>query len=787
MNTIRHLFLGIFIVLTTHFLAAQERIYLSGIIRDVETSQVLGNVNISVVGLNVGTMSDSSGYFKLELTSNIQYQIDLSHISCHSQSLPIRLKSDTLVYIDLQKRNVEIKEISVLFSSHKPTLHSEPGREELRQREILRLPSLLGSPDILRSVISLPGVSKGNEGDGGIYVRGGESSQNTMMMDDIEIVNPTHVLGMYSVFNPFTTQSVSVYKSVSPIYYDRKLSSVIAVRTINSDTNRVNGTVNMGNILSDLALNGTSKGGRLSYVIGVRKSYLEIYSKLGSLFVNKKTGDYLKNNMLGFYDINGKITLNSSKKSQQSLSWYLGRDYIYLDSQKVIPKTAIYWQNRGLSLTSLHQLGSSNSLKTVVSYTDYQFSFKGEVIDKKMRFQTDYSHIKLKSYYQHSTDRVTWIGGFGTTFCHLFPKNSTITSNLQENSNEDEFKALENTLFGSYEYIPSNRWMINLGIKLKNFKFIGPYVYVGQNDTTTVSFGNNEVVKTLIMTDISMSTAHALNSNMIWKSSYAFDSQNIHQGIVASIALPADLYVTSSRLIKPEFSHSFSSGLAISSLFNEEFALNIDAYYKRIQNLLIFKLNYNLANTSPNIEDQFYSGVGWSSGIEVSLIKKVGSLTGNISASVSKSRRKFDEFNKGKWFDSKYDRIGDISTTLNYNFNKKYSINVNWVFTGGMKTTLSPGRYWMMGFVMNDFEGINNVRLPAYHRLDVGLNVQLNSKIDNKSVLNFSVINMYNRKNPFFVNYGVEAPEDNPYALRIFAKQVSLIPVMPSISWKYSF
>ena len=206
-----------------------------------------------------------------------------------------------------------------------------------------------------------------------------------------------------------------------------------------------------------------------------------------------------------------------------------------------------------------------------------------------------------------------------------------------------------------------------------------------------------------------------------------------------------------------------------------------------MQNLLIFKLNYNSAKTVQNIEDQFLSGIGWASGIEISLVKKYGALTGNISGSVAKSRRKFNDFNKGKWFDAKYDRIGDISTSINYSVNRRYSVNVNWVYTGGMKTTLSPGRYWILGSVMNDFEGVNNVRLPAYHRLDIGLNIRLNSKCFNESILNIAVMNLYNRKNPFFVNYGIEAPDDNPYLLRIFAKQVSLIPILPSISWKFSF
>lgn len=780
--------MGIVLLLRTQSILAQATIHLTGIVSDLQSNMPIENVNVFSDAKNPGTVNDLKGYFSLDLPPGFNHHITLSHISYFTKTISLHIRHDTLVYIRLQKKNIELGEVSVSFDSRKPTLHSESGKDEIKQSEILSLPSLFGSPDIMRSVINLPGVSKGNEGDGGLYVRGGESGQNTVMLDDIEIMNPAHVLGMYSVFNPFTTQKVSVYKGVSPVYFDRKLSSVIIVQSISNDTNRIKGAVNLGNILSDIGLYGTSKNKRFSYSIGVRKSYLEVYSKLGRLFLNKENGEYLEKNMVGFYDFNGKISMRSGKASQQSLSWYLGKDYIYFDSEKAKLKTDIGWQNGGISFSSKHRFGENQTFETVLSYTDYKFEFNGVVVDKNMRFQTDYSHIKLKSVYQHSTDKITWMGGFGLTFYHLFPKNSTITSSLVESTNTDEFKAIESMLFGSFEFQPNTNWMFNIGLKMKSFMFIGPYQYYGEKDSVaTISYTNNELIKTLIMPDLSLSSAYTINSNSIWKTSYLYNSQNIHQGIVASIALPADLYVPSSRLIKPEYSHNFSTGITFNSIFNQNYSLSFDAYYKSMRNLLMYRINYNSAKTVENIEDQFYSGVGWASGLELSLVKKYGALSGNISASVSKSRRKFDEFNKGKWFDSKYDRIGDLSTTLNYTFNRKYFMNVNWVFTGGMKTTLSPGRYWLMGSVMNDFEGVNNVRLPAYHRLDIGFNVRLNSKYFNESILNISVMNVYNRKNSFLVNYGIEAPGDNPYSLRIFATQLSLIPILPSISWKIAF
>lgn len=777
----------LFLLIIPKLTIAQNTLTLTGHIRDFETHKPISNVSVYISTQNIGTTTDLSGHFKLKIGQNTTPKILISHLSYTPQTIDIKINRDTTIYVELQNKKVELGEVAILFDSKKPTLMSEIGREDIKQKEILSLPTLLGSQDILRSVINLPGISKGNEGDGGIYVRGGEAGQNTVILDNIEIINPTHVLGMYSVFNPYTTQKVTVYKGASPIFYDRKISSAIIVQSINNDTNRVKATINLGNILTDFGLSGSSQNKRFSYTFGARKSYLEAYSGLARLLFNNSWEDELKKNMVGFYDFNGQMVFRNNNKSIRSLSWYLGKDYVTFNSEQASLKTKIDWQNRGIAYSSKHYLKNQQSIETVINYSDYIFKFDGEVITKDIKISTAYSHLKLKSFYQQITKHYTLIGGIGSGLFHFTPKNATYSSTLQEINYHDTYKALENSGFASIELNQMRNWVVYAGFKLNNFIFLGPYQYQTGNDSTNIIYSDNQIVKMYFTPEISLSASHSFNPNMMLKMAYLRNSQNTHLGMISSVALPADLFMPSTKRIKPEYSSTFSAGININSIFTENYSLSLDAYYKTMQNLLIYKMNYNSEVRISNIEDQFYSGIGWASGLELSFVKKKGALTGNISASISKSRRKFNDVNDGKWFDSKYDRIGDISTTLQYAINPKYSLTANWVFTGGMKTTLPTGRYWLLESVMNDYEGVNNIRLPSYHRLDIGLTILLKSERFKESLLTLSLVNAYNRKNPFFVNYGIESPNDNPYLLRVFATQLSLIPILPSISWKIVF
>lgn len=260
------------------------------------------------------------------------------------------------------------------------------------------------------------------------------------------------------------------------------------------------------------------------------------------------------------------------------------------------------------------------------------------------------------------------------------------------------------------------------------------------------------------------------------------NNQDLHLASLSSIPLPNDLWVSSSPRIKPELSHQLSIGYY--RQFNG-FDFSVEAYGKYMMNQLIFNVITD-NSSSLGFEDQFFKGKGIAYGIDFSLSKKSGPITGTVNYSYSRSKRSFHKIYDGAWFNDKYDRPHDLNFSLFYQRNSKWSFSALWVFASGNNLTLPSGRWWMMGSIMNDYEGYNDFRLPSYHRLDLSANYTLKVKRLKESVLNFSVINVYNRANPYFAFYKVYM-KNNQNNIDIKSMQVSLFPMMPSVSWRFKF
>jgi hypothetical protein len=194
----------------------------------------------------------------------------------------------------------------------------------------------------------------------------------------------------------------------------------------------------------------------------------------------------------------------------------------------------------------------------------------------------------------------------------------------------------------------------------------------------------------------------------------------------------------------------------------------------------------NTEKEEMDFEDHFFHGKGRSYGVELSARKTKGRFQGSLNYTLSRSERSFPDIFSGEWFPDKFDRIHDLSLSTSFSVNDRWTFNTSWIYATGNNMTLPAGRMWMMGSVMNDYAGYNNFRLPAYHRLDVSASMKLDSDFFRESVLDFSIINVYNRANPYFVFYRVYQGDSN-YDIDIRAAQVSLFPVMPSVSWKFKF
>jgi hypothetical protein len=266
------------------------------------------------------------------------------------------------------------------------------------------------------------------------------------------------------------------------------------------------------------------------------------------------------------------------------------------------------------------------------------------------------------------------------------------------------------------------------------------------------------------------------------KVAFSKNDQQVHLCSLSSVPLPNDIWVSSTHKLKPEISNQLTVGY-----YKKQKSGNyaIEVYGKIVRKQLIY--NFEVENTTDNsFEDNFYIGKGFAFGVDFSYNRTFGLLSTSLNYSFARSLRSYPDIMEGKWFRDKYDRIHDLKLQANYPLSKKWDCSLVWVYASGNTATLPVGRWWMMGSLINDYDGINNIRLPAYHRLDIAANYTLKSKRFKESVLSFSLINVYNRANPYFLKYRVLMDKNN-YNLKVMVDQISLFPIMPSISWRFKF
>jgi TonB dependent receptor/TonB-dependent Receptor Plug Domain len=717
---------------------------------------------------------DSSGYFQLCEISKNSYSLKISHTAYLSKVIQIHPKEGDFLLIELDKNIITTKEVVINGSQERRYNAAIAGSDLLTKKDIQKLPAFLGETDVIKSVQLLPGVQSVSEGNSGVYVRGGSAGQNLFTLDEMELMNPSHLMGIYSVFNPQTTDKVEVYKGNAPVNMQGRLSSTIAVQSIQPTKENAGFEVNIGNISTNISYTGVSKNEKLGITIGYRQCYLNGLGWVSSLFLPDDK-NYFKKYNYGFYDFNGKINAQISKKSLITASWYLGKDDFSINNEDLKYNASTGWGNQSAIILLKHTTESGDIFKYSINYSTTFSDFDGEIIESNMLFKSKFTQWKQKNEWVHSWNNHLIHAGIDVFYQYTAPIKMTF-SYVSDTLIKSSFNNAGLAFYvGDYWHF-SEKAELYAGLRTSINSALGPYAY-GQK-----SYSKNEVVKTYLSWSPIVSLSLFPKDGQSLKMSYALNNQDLHLASLSSIPLPNDIWASSSPRVKPETSHQLSIGYY--RIYND-YSFSVEAYGKYMTNQLIF--NAITDNTSSlGFEDQFFKGKGIAFGIDFSLSKKTGPITGTIKYSYSRSKRSFHQIYDGAWFNDKYDRPHDLNLSLFYQRNTKWSFSALWVFASGNNLTLPSGRWWMMGSIMNDYDGYNNFRLPYYHRLDFSASYKLKVKRLKESVLNFSIINVYNRANPYFAFYKVYM-KNNQNNIDIKSMQTSLFPIMPSVGWRFKF
>lgn len=660
---------------------------------------------------------------------------------------------------------------------------------------IKQLPVILGEVDVLKSAQLLPGITSNGEGSSGLYVRGGGPDQNLILLDEAVVYNASHLFGFFSVFNADAIKDINIIKGGMPAEYGGRLSSVLDITMKDGNNKKYEVDGGLGLLSSRLTLQGPIQKNKSSFIISSRRTYIDVLSKPFLNKIDPKTGE--PNAFAGsgyyFYDLTTKINYRISDKDRLYLSGYFGRDvFSFVNSDNGFA-IEIPWGNATGSLRWNHLFNDKLFMNTSLIFSDYRFEFNLAQSDFEFKIFSGINdwNTKVDFLYQPN-QRHTIKFGTNYTYHEFTPGNATGRAGDVEFAQDEIFRQYSNegAIYFSDDVELSDDIKINAGFRYSSFQHNGDvslFNYI-KNDLTLSSDNYRHIEPRL-------SLRYKLNATSSIKAAYTENYQYVHLASTSSVSLPTDLWVPSSSGIKPKFARQYALGY-FKNLNDNMYETSLEAYYKEMTNLIEYREGYLPEdNTNSSSDDSFTFGDGESYGIEVLLKKIKGKTTGWIGYTLSNTTRYFDEVNNGIPFPAKYDRRHDLSITATHKLSKSWVLSGVFVYASGNSITLPTERYVIGGDIYTQFTSRNGFRVDPYHRMDIGATYTPSKKMKKfKSSWNFSIYNVYSRKNPYFIYFALEGLDDNVENQNIQngnvepkAYQVSIFPILPSITWNFNF
>lgn len=800
-----------------HALPAQN-FTISGTVKDAANGETITGATIYLKQAGKAATSNTYGFFSLT-TEPGRDTLLMSYIGYRDIQLPVTLDRDLTLTITFQPAENNLDEVEVSAKSADANVKStQMSAVQLDMAEIKKIPAFMGEVDLLKTIQLLPGVKSAGDGNTGFYVRGGGPDQNLILLDEANIYNASHLLGFFSVFNSDAIKNVNLIKGGIPAQYGGRLSSVLDISMRDGNAKEFAVTGGIGVIASRLTLEGPLARGKGSFIVSGRRTYLDV---LARPYIQKTE---FRGTSYYFYDLNAKLNYTLGDRDRIFLSGYFGRDkFLYNDVEGGF-KANIPWGNASACLRWNHVFNPKLFANASAVFTNYDFSFGATQEDFNLIIRSGIVDYGLKydlSWFPNARHEVKT--GIAYTFHTFMP---TSVSAREGETTYDLGKKIklfshDAAIYVSDDWDVSRNLRISGGLRFGNFTQIGPFTRYKKdpvgNIIDTVDYRPGKVVANYNGLEPRLSVRLATGKHSSIKASYSRIFQYIHLASISSVSLPTDIWMPSTEVIKPQQSNQYAVGF-FKNLLDNNYEASVEVYYKTMSNQVEYKEGSQPTdNIYDNPDNAFTFGHGWAYGAEFFLKKSKGAFTGWIGYTLSWTWRQFNEINYGQKFLAKYDRRHDISLVLNYEASKRWEFGAVWVYGTGNRGTLPQGFFFYEATVSNDYGLRNSYQFAPYHRLDLNVTftpdrtrkyerrrqqlverylskgldtagVKLNKKMARRfhHSFTFSVFNVYNRYNPYFIYITRDGSFSNG-TLKVGAKQVSLFPILPSLTWNFKF
>ncbi len=756
--------------------AQQEKITLSGYVRDASSGEELLGASVLVKGTHEGAVTNLYGFYSIHLSKGT-HSLQFSYMGYEIQAVDLDLDMNTNFSIELHPVNYSLETVEVTaISKDERILEIGSGIERVSMDQMRKMPKLMGEVDIIRNIQLLPGISTVGEGTSGFNVRGGGADENLILLDEAPVFNAAHVMGFFSVFNSDAIKDVKIYKGGLPAQYGGRLSSVLDVRQLEGNSKKFGVKGGIGLLSSRLTVEGPIQKDRSSFLISGRRSYMDMFSKLSS-------DEELKNTGLYFYDLNAKVNHKISEKDRVFFSYYSGKDVMNLGEL-----FSSSWGNNTSTLRWNHIFNPRLFTNVTLTNSKYFYHLKGNQGADSWDWVSNIINrtLKVDAAYFISPSRTVDFGMQSNIQAYLpgtmVPAGEESAVNKLEMPKE---YAMESGLYLSWDEKFNDQWKMQLGVRYADFRRLGGTQFIYQDGIKereaiidTLNFSRTETMASYNGIEPRLNLSYTPNNQMAIKVSFHRANQFVHLISNTNAPSPIDIWKPSNAYMKPAQVDQLSLAL-VQGTNDNAFELVVESYYKDYRRIQEFKdggqLQFNEA-----LETEILEGIGRAYGLEASLEKKEGQFTGRISYTLSRSERMVEGINNGDWYRANFDKPHDLSIFALYQVNRKWDFSANFAIASGRPFTQPVGKYELDGIVLPIMGDRNAHRIPTYHRLDIAANLNPEGK---RGSWSFGLYNVYARRNAYsiFFRQQENSPQTEAVKLSILGS------IIPSVTYNFKF
>jgi outer membrane cobalamin receptor len=758
---------------------AEENATLSGHIKDAVTAETLIGANVYAPALQIGAITDFNGFYTINLPAG-KHQLQISFIGYETKTIQVTVSGNRNLDLKLTPSSTQLAEVTVTDRVQAANVEDmKMSSEVLSIKTIKEIPAFMGEVDVLKAIQALPGVQSGGEGTTGYFVRGGSADQNLVLLDGATVYSPSHLMGFFSVFNADVIKEAELYKGGVPAQYGGRSASLLDIKQRNGDNEKFHGNGGLGLIASRLSLEGPIQKGKSSFLVAGRRTYADVFTRMS----NKPD---LKNSIMYFYDLSGRLNFRLGEKDVLTLSGYYGDDVLNNKEQ-----LSWNWGNRTASVNWKHSFSQKLFADISALHSDYNYTlavnssensdleWKARIKDETLR--ADFTYLANSKY--------TFKFGAASIYHTIHPGNIRITNQATETSLELETqRALESSAYLSSSIKVNDEFTIDAGLRYSLFQNIGGTVNHYQNGTnepvSSTDYDAGQFHGTQGGFEPRLSMRYLVGPSSSIKMSYNRMMQYLQLASNSTTGTPLDIYFPASENIKPQIADQIALGY-FKNFNNNSYEFSAEVYYKYMQNQIDFKDNANLI-LNEHLENEVLSGEGKAYGLELMLKKTQGKLTGWISYTLSHTERTIEGINKGNAYSPIQDRPHAINIVSSYQIKPRLQFGAAWTYSSGAPISLPTSSYEFDGVVVPVYDEKNGYRLPDSHRLDISFTLDGKKKPGRKwdYSYNLSIYNLYARQNPFSIQ--VRQNADNPKQTE--AVQTSLVgTIVPAFTLNIKF